>query len=143
MHYSKTPGDWRVLDLEDRFMIHVGPVMVVNRPEHPKEPIRTGFKVADFHCNRIRICHGGMLSTLLDIALGMSASVMLAKGGPLSTISMTMDFLQSAYLGEWVESRVRLVHATRRMAFVEGLLGTGDKVILRGNAIYRRPSETA
>lgn len=141
--YERTSGNWRVLDLDDRFMSHVGPLMVLDRPEDADEPIRTGLLVDDIHCNRIGICHGGMLSTLLDIALGMSASVMLARGGSMPTISMTMDFLQAAMLGEWIESRVRLVHATRRMAFVEGTLGTARGVILRGNAIYRRPSGAA
>lgn len=139
-NFSRTPGAWRELDLDDRFMDHVGPVLILDRPDAPDEPLRIGIEIRDVHCNRINICHGGMLATLLDVALGVTGSRVVAQDRPTPTISLSMDFLRPVVSGEWVESRVRVVHASHRMAFVEGMLVTEAGVALRGNAIFKRPS---
>jgi acyl-coenzyme A thioesterase PaaI-like protein len=81
-----------------------------------------------------------MLATFLDFALGTCGKIACRDDMPTPTINLTVDYLQPAFAGEWVESRARLVHKTRGMFFVEGSLVTANGVIARANAIYKRVS---
>jgi acyl-coenzyme A thioesterase PaaI-like protein len=84
-----------------------------------------------------------MLATFLDIALGFVGKAACGEELLTPTISLSMDFLRPASRGEWVESRTRLVHQTRRMFFVEGTLVTVEGPIVRASAIYNRRARGA
>jgi acyl-coenzyme A thioesterase PaaI-like protein len=117
----------------------LGPIYLL-RQDAPEEPIRFGFLIQAQHSNRMNACHGGALATFLDISLGFVGRIACADRLPTPTISLSMDFLQGAALGEWIESRVRLVRKTNRMFFIEGWLVTVNGPVLRGNGVYRRSS---
>lgn len=135
-----TRGDWVLTVIEDPFVINAGPFYRVNTRD-PVEPMRFGFLIEPNHCNRLGFCHGGMLATFLDISLGFVGKAACGDGLLTPTISLSMDFLRPASIGEWVESRIRLVHQTRRMFFVEGTLVTVGGPIVRSNAIYKRQTK--
>jgi len=137
-----TPGDWRSTVIADPFVEHVGPFYRIDIGE-ALEPMRFGFVIGDNHCNRLGSCHGGMLATFLDLTLGFVGKAATGDETPTPTISLSMDFLRPASVGDWVESRVRLVHQTRRMFFVEGMLVALEGPVMRANAIYKRPSKGA
>ncbi|MFV3075360.1 PaaI family thioesterase [Niveispirillum fermenti] len=132
-----THGAWGPVETIDHFAQLVGPLSMLVMPDNPEEPVRIGFRVEEKHCNKLGGCHGGMLGTVLDLALGYVANFANQETGT-PTISLSTDFLRPAGAGTWIESRCRLIQTTRRMAFVDGLLICRQGPVARGNAIYRR-----
>lgn len=135
-----TPGEWQATVIADPYIETAGPFYRLELGE-ANEPMRLGFVIRSGHCNRLGSCHGGMLATFLDLALGFIGKTACGDEIPTPTISLSMDFLQPGLLGQWVETRARLVHQTRRMFFAEGTLVTAGGPIVRANAIYRRASQ--
>lgn len=136
MHLTK--GDWGPLTFDDPFCTHIGGMQMLYTGD-AAEPVRFGFEVQPHQCNRLGFCHGGLLSTFLDIALGFCAIEVCGHdwGGP--TINLTVDFLQGAPKGDWIESRVTLDHTTRSLMFVTGsVIGSRGK-IARGTALFKQP----
>ena len=60
-----------------------------------------GFRVEDHHTNGMKNAHGGMLMTFADMAWGHIVSV--ETSSYWVTVRLTLDFLSSAHLGDWVE----------------------------------------
>ena len=134
------PSDaWQEAFLDDAFCNLVGPIYVTEHGES-HEPIRLGMRIESRHCNKIGICHGGMLMAFLDNSLGYVATRYLGNvtGGP--TISVTANFLRPARNGDWIESRVRIERSTRKMQFVSGGIVVGDEPIVQGSGIFVRPA---
>lgn len=97
---------------------------------------RLGFRVASRHINLFGLCHGGALAMFADYQLSplrRSGRV----GGPFApTLSLNIDFLGPARLGDWVEAQARLVKRTGRYLFTDALLTSGGETVARSSAIY-------
>jgi uncharacterized protein (TIGR00369 family) len=118
------------------FVGHIGPIY---RKQIGTRSI-AGFRVEERHCNPSGICHGGWLSTFADVQLVRQIGLALNMGGSgLRTVSLTVDFLSSAKLGEWVEGSAELIRATRSLAFAQGTARVGDRIIIRMNGIFSLP----
>ena len=62
-----------------------------------------GFVVAAKHVDFNNVLHGGMLATLVDQAMGMTA--LRATGGKKhATIELSVEFVGALRLGEFVEA---------------------------------------
>jgi acyl-coenzyme A thioesterase PaaI-like protein len=108
----------------------IGPILRQEIENH----VHSGFFVEMRHCNPQATCHGGWLSTFADVALVRQASLIAS---PLVTISLTVDYIDAAHLGEWVESRCEVASKTRSMVFVQGLATANGRPALRMNGIFR------
>ncbi|MBM3318006.1 MAG: PaaI family thioesterase [Candidatus Eisenbacteria bacterium] len=87
------------------------------------------------HLNIGGIVHGGVLCSLLDTAMAR-AFFMPESGETLSaaTLEMKVNFLASCGGGR-LEARARVVHRTRRTAYVEGRVVDQDgRVIARASS---------
>ena len=62
-------------DTTSPFIRHVGPLYVCASDVD----LRFGLRVAEAHCNRSGRLHGGMVSTLLDIAFGNNIGYALQR----------------------------------------------------------------
>ena len=66
-----------------------------------------GVRVRSEHCNSRSMPHGGFLAALADNAMGLSLGLNLTAAGQgasgLVTVSLTLDYLGSAKLGQWLE----------------------------------------
>ena len=83
--------------------------------------VSLGLRIEERHCNSRDICHGGLLATLADLALGYSAlAAAKTAGGPSSfvTVSLSLDFAGSAKAGDWVESAVEVHKLERWISFL-------------------------
>jgi acyl-coenzyme A thioesterase PaaI-like protein len=137
-HRHKTIGDWAPVMLGDPFADLAGPIHRLSM-DSAEEPVRFGMLVEDRHCNRLGFCHGGLLATFLDIALGVGAIEAGGQdwGGP--TIHLGIDYLQGAPKGDWIESRFILEHGTRSLLFVTGsVIGSAGK-IATCSALFKQP----
>ena len=101
--------------------------------------VSLGLRIEHRHCNSRDICHGGLLATLADLALGYSAlEAGKTAGGHSSfvTVSLSLDFAGSAKAGEWVESEVEVHKTGTRLAFANGYLVANGVRIVRASAIF-------
>ena len=99
------------------------------------DEVSLGLRIEARHTNSRGICHGGLLATLADLALGYSA---LAVGGQSSfvTVSLSLDFAGSARVGDWVESEIAVQKTGARLAFANGYLVANGVRIVRASAIF-------
>ena len=75
--------------------------------------------------------HGGLIATLLDSAIGMSALSVLPTGKLFTTLTLEVKYLRATPLdGTELLAEGRVVHAGRRQIAVEGTMhnGRGDLV---------------
>jgi acyl-coenzyme A thioesterase PaaI-like protein len=111
-------------------------------PEGFEDPGIGGF----VGCNPSGICHGGWLSTFADVQLVRQVFAEIGEDRPAPrTVSLSVDFLSAAMLGEWVDGSAELVRVTKTLAFVQGIARVGDRPLLRMNGIFslRRPKSEA
>lgn len=115
------------------------PFSAANGPFYIKEPMPAGeavlaFRVLEKHLNSARIVHGGMLATFADMLL--ASAIELALGHSGFTARLVSDYAGPARLGEWVEGRARMTRATKSLAFVEGKLSVGPRLVLDASAVF-------
>lgn len=87
------------------------------------------------HCNSHGIIHGGLMMTMIDLTL-----VITAKNAPdeqLVTVSLNSEFIASAGEGDLIEARGELVRRTRSLAFVRGQVSRGDRTLLTASAVLK------
>lgn len=95
-----------------------------------------GFVVAPKHLNRAGNLHGGMLMTVADQSMAMTAR--RATGGkPHATIELNIQFVGGVKLGEFVESYPEVVRATRSLVFMQAKMLVGSRVVVTTNGIWK------
>jgi acyl-coenzyme A thioesterase PaaI-like protein len=116
----------------------VGLIYMTKDTLDPGEDVRFGFRVEAHHCNTRPVCHGGMLATFADISLARGLRVVRNVPAPLPTITMALDYLAPAPLGEWIDARVTVTRTGRGACFAQLLMYAAGKPILRASGIYKR-----
>lgn len=106
------------------------------------EAVQLAVEIREAHCNGRGFAHGGLISALADNAMGLSA-VRLARQQPEQaqasavTVTLALDFLDSARVGEWLEVHPSVLKLGRTLAFAECHVRCGERLIARGNASFR------
>ena len=102
-----------------------------------EDEFRMGFVVCEQHCNGAGVCHGGALVTFLDnvLAMGLSHHLGIMEFRP--TINLTTDFVGSAKLGQWIESKTDFVHTTASLGFIAATLAGPNGPIARANGQFK------
>lgn len=100
--------------------------------------VSLGLRIEERHCNSRGICHGGLLATLADLALGYACLAAGKPGGPTSfvTVNLSLDYTGSAKVGDWVQSEVEVQKTGARLAFANGYLVAEGVRIVRASAIF-------
>ena len=129
------PAGFHAWEPERFYYGTVGPLFVRNLGKK----VEFGFRCGEKHVNAAKICHGGMLFTLIDIELGFNANVETGIPGFLVTVNMTSDFLAPVMEGQWVEAHGSVVKQTRSLVFAEGRLYADGELSLRANAVLKVP----
>jgi uncharacterized protein (TIGR00369 family) len=114
----------------------VGPIYVTRRGKE----IVLGFRVEDRHCNPAGICHGGMMMTVMDMAVGSNIASHGGVEAFTPSVQLAYDFLQPGKPGQWLESKTDFVHTTRRTGFANGYLIGPDGPVMRANGICKLPN---
>ena len=101
-----------------------------------------GVRVRSEHCNSRGMPHGGFLATLADNAMGLSLGVNLAAADQatagLVTVSLTLDYLGSAKLGQWLEFDTDFVKLGRSICFAEATVRADGTPVARARATFKR-----
>lgn len=113
----------------------------------PDRRARAVLEVSDIHANRIGALHGGIISMLLDAAMGFSASLHFGDGEaevPLVTVSMTTNFVSIARIGQTVTATGTVVGGGRKLAQVTAeMVDDQGAVIATASGVFRRIAEAA
>jgi uncharacterized protein (TIGR00369 family) len=127
---APAPEGYEPLDPGPGFGAFFGPMGL------KREPLRLGFRVASRHINLFGLCHGGALAMLADYQLAPLRRAGLVDGPFAPTLSLNVDYLAAARLGDWVEAEATLVRATGRYVFTQAVLSNGAGPVARSTAIY-------
>lgn len=102
--------------------------------------ISVGLRIEERHCNSRGICHGGLLATLADIALGYACVIAGGTGGRAGsfvTTNLSVDYLAPAHVGDWVQSDVKVLNPGSRTATADGFLVANGNAVVRASATFR------
>jgi uncharacterized protein (TIGR00369 family) len=95
------------------------------------------FEVRSAHCNSRGFLHGGVLAALCDNVMGLSLGAVLNKAhANIVTISLTLDYIGFAKIGDAVLIMPRVLRAGSSIGFCDALASCGDKSIARANATF-------
>jgi uncharacterized protein (TIGR00369 family) len=100
------------------------------------DAVRIGFQVARPHTNSRGFVHGGMLSALADNAMGLSCGPSL-DGASVVTVSLALDFLGPARIGQWVEVAPKVNRVGATLCFVEAELTADGQPCAKAHATFR------
>jgi len=112
--------------------------------------VHLGLRVREAHCNSRGFAHGGLVSALADNAMGLSAVATAraagdaeggAKGGAEGkravTVSLNLDFIDSARIGQWLTIEPVVLRHGRTLAFTECHVLADGKLVARASATFR------
>ncbi len=97
-------------------------------------------RIESRHCNSRGTCHGGLLATLADMALGYSCALAgEAEGGRgnFVTVDLSLQYLDSTRVGEWVQSEVTVLSSGSRTRSATGHLLADGRPVVRISANFR------
>jgi len=129
---ASVPQGFQPLARLSPFIELIGPVFERRR----EDGVSLGLHVAPKHANRRGMCHGGVLASLADIALGYAVAASTGGKVAMVTASLTIDYAGSAKVGEWIESEVEVQRTGSRLAFANCYLVAAGKRVVRASAIF-------
>lgn len=99
-------------------------------------------QIREVHCNSRGLAHGGLISALADNAMGLSAvhharKLSGAENASAVTVSLTLDFIDAAHIGDWLEFQPVVLKVGRTLAFVDCRVVCGERLVARGSASFR------
>lgn len=90
----------------------------------------------DAHVNYNGIVHGGLIMTLLDVAMGAAVVATLQAGERTASVNINTDFLRAAKPGRLV-ARGRVERRGRSVAFPVGELVDADgQLVARASGVW-------
>ena len=85
------------------------------------------FEPAEFHYNPLGTVHGGVISTLLDSALGCAVQTKLANGLAYTTVDLNVSFIRPVTLATGrLYARAETVNVGRRVGTARSTLEDAD-----------------
>jgi uncharacterized protein (TIGR00369 family) len=96
----------------------------------------------DRHLNNGGVCHGGMLLTLADVAMGAAT---YAAGGehPCATIQLESHFIAAAKPCQRLVAVATQLRRTRELSFMQCEIWGGGRRVMRASGIWKYLSSRA
>jgi uncharacterized protein (TIGR00369 family) len=89
------------------------------------------------HCNSRGFVHGGLISALADNAMGLSCSIHHKELSGLVTVSLHVDFVSAARIGDWLEFKTTFVKPGRSIDSAQGQVLANGKVCALIGATFK------
>ena len=133
---SDPPPGFHPVSRSSGFLDLVGPLYVDDTDA--RAPVY-GLRVEQRHTNSRGAAHGGVVTTLADVALGYGS--LAAHGEPVAlvTASLTVDHTGHAALDDWLEARTTLTRMGSRLAFARCEITTPDRHVASGSGVFSVP----
>lgn len=126
------PADFEPIFRSSPFLELLGPLY----NKKMAQGLTIGLFAEKKHCNARGTVHGGVLSSLAEIALGYNAAFDGEQPVPMVTVSLTIDYAGSAKLGDWIEIETDVQKVGRKMAFANCYFMVNSKRIARASAVF-------
>jgi acyl-coenzyme A thioesterase 13 len=118
------------------FLDLVGPLLVDDTD--PRAPVY-GLRVGEHHTNSRGGVHGGVLTTLADVALGYGSLAAHGEFLTLVTASLTIDYTGTAAVGDWLEARTSLKRMGSRLAFASCEIVASSRPVASCSGVFSVP----
>lgn len=129
---SNVADGFKLAEFTGRFLERNGPYYL--KQEEGRWLV--GQLVEEQHVNYLGIAHGGMLSTLADVALSTQPFLSEQPGPAVTTTSLTTNFLAAAKLGDWIVADAHIDRLSKRTAHVHGCIRRGDEVLVTMSGVF-------
>src|ERR1700675_2625696 len=101
------------------------------------EAIILGLWLAKPHTNARGFVHGGLIAALPDKAMGHSCGHQMRGAVSLVTVSMSIDFISSAQIGQWLTVETDVIKTGSTLCFAQCLVTADGVAIARANGTFR------
>src|SRR5258707_6914752 len=88
-----------------------------------------GLRVAKPHTNSRGVAHGGLIATLADNAMAYSCKQLIGWASWLATISLSVDFVGTAEIGQWLTLESEVIKTGSTICFAHSLIKANDVII--------------
>ena len=102
-----------------------------------EKAVQLGLRLATPHTNARGLIHGGLIASLADNAMGYSCAQAMAWSVSLVTISLAVDYVGSADIGQWLAVECEVIKTGSTICFVQCAIKADDEIIARANATFR------
>ena len=96
-----------------------------------------GLRLARPHTNGRGLIHGGLITALADNAMGYSCALATNWTTSFVTVSLSVDFVGSAEIGQWCSIESDVIKTGKTICFAQSLIKADDVVIARANGTFR------
>ena len=96
-----------------------------------------GLRAGPAHTNSRGFVHGGLISALADNAMGLSCARASGHTGGFVTVSLSVDFLGTAFEGQWLEFDTVFVKPGKSLAFAQAFVTADGQPCARANGVFR------
>jgi uncharacterized protein (TIGR00369 family) len=100
-----------------------------------------GLHVGPAHTNSRGFLHGGLIAALADNAMGLSCGVVLrrdgAAAGGLVTVTLGIDYVGRAEIGQWLTFDTTFTRTGRTLCFAELEVAADGQPVARARATFR------
>jgi uncharacterized protein (TIGR00369 family) len=96
-----------------------------------------GLRLAKPHTNGRGLIHGGLIAALSDNAMGYSCAQATDWKTSFVTISLSIDFVGSAEIGQWLAIESDVIRTGSTICFAQCLAKADDVVIARASGTFR------
>ena|SRR5438477_13045826 len=96
-----------------------------------------GLRLDRPHTNARGFIHGGLIASLADNSMGYSCAQAMGGTSSLVTISLAVDFIGNAQLGQWLSVESEAIRTGSTICFAQSLIKADDTMVARANATFR------
>jgi uncharacterized protein (TIGR00369 family) len=83
------------------------------------EAVIMGLRLDTPHTNSRGLAHGGLMTALTDNAMGLSCARKLGGGARLVTVSLSIDFIAPAQVGQWLAIETDVIKVGGTLCFAQ------------------------
>ena len=99
--------------------------------------VTIGLRLASAHTNSRGLIHGGLIASLADNAMGYSCAQVMGWTASLLTVSLAVDYIGSAQIGQWLAVECEAIKTGSTICFAQGLIRAEGAVIARASGTFR------
>jgi uncharacterized protein (TIGR00369 family) len=96
-----------------------------------------GVRIREAHTNARGLAHGGLISALADNAMGLSCASRFSTPHSLLTVNLSIDFLGTAKIGEWLEFDTVFTKIGSTLCFAQAYITADGIVCAKASATFR------
>ena len=96
-----------------------------------------GLRLAKPHTNGRGLIHGGLIAALSDNAMGYSCAQATGWTTSFVTISLAVDFIGTAKIGQWLAIESDVIKTGNTICFAQCMIKADDVTIARANGTFR------